>query len=236
VNVPTFTLTAVDGGQPALMMRVVAGEKENPTPIFSDQMTTVVFSPYWNIPETIARKETIPAVLRDSDYLRQNDLELVRGSQVVHPGSVDWTDDDPDFRIRQRPGAKNSLGQVKFMFPNQFDVYLHDTPADSLFNEAQRGFSHGCVRVERPRALAQWVLAGQEEWTAERIDAAMRSGEERHVALERKVPVYIVYQTAWVDGDGAVHFAADLYGHDARQLGLIAPAAPRPPAPRVAQR
>ncbi len=236
VNVPTFTLTAVDGGKPALMMRVVAGEKENPTPIFSDQMTTVVFSPYWNIPETIARKETIPAVLRDPEYLRKNDLELVRGSQVVHPASVDWTDDDPDFRIRQRPGAKNSLGQVKFMFPNQFDVYLHDTPADSLFNAAQRGFSHGCVRVERPRALAQWVLAGQEEWTPEKIDAAMRSGEERHVALERKVPVYIVYQTVWVDGDGVVHFATDLYGHDARQLGLTAPAAPRPPAPRVARR
>jgi murein L,D-transpeptidase YcbB/YkuD len=236
VNVPTFTLTAVDGGQPALVMRVVAGEKENPTPIFSDQMTTVVFSPYWNIPETIARKETIPAVLRDPEYLRKNDLELVRGSQVVHPASVDWTEDDPDFRIRQRPGARNSLGQVKFMFPNQFDVYLHDTPADSLFNAAQRGFSHGCVRVERPRALAQWVLAGQAEWTPEKIDAAMRSGQEQHVALARKVPVYIVYQTVWVDGDGIVHFATDLYGHDERQLGLIAPAAPRPPAPRVAQR
>jgi murein L,D-transpeptidase YcbB/YkuD len=235
VNVPTFTLVAVENGKPALTMRVVAGEQENPTPIFSDQMTTVVFSPYWNIPDTIARKETIPAVLRDPDYLRKNDLELVRGSEVVHPGSVDWTDDDPDFRIRQRPGARNSLGQVKFMFPNQFDVYLHDTPADRLFNEPQRSFSHGCVRVERPRALAQWVLAGQEEWTAEKIDAAMRSGQERHVAIERKVPVYIVYQTAWVDGDGTVQFANDLYGHDARQLQLITPAAPPAPPQRVAQ-
>jgi len=226
VNVPTFTLSAVEGGRAALNMRVVAGEKENPTPIFSDQMTTVVFSPYWNIPETIARQETIPAVLRDPEYLRKNDLELVRGAQVIDAGSVDWNDDDPDFRIRQRPGAKNSLGKVKFMFPNKFDVYLHDTPADSLFERVQRDFSHGCVRVERPRALAQWVLAGQAEWTADRIDAAMASREEQHVALKRNVRVYIVYQTVWVDDQGTVQFAEDLYGHDARQLRLLAPAAP----------
>jgi L,D-transpeptidase YcbB len=235
VNVPTFTLSAVEGGRAALTMRVVAGEKENPTPIFSDQMTTVVFSPYWNIPETIARKETIPAVLRDPEYLRKNDLELVRGAQVIDAGSVDWDDDDPDFRIRQRPGAKNSLGKVKFMFPNKFDVYLHDTPADSLFERVQRDFSHGCVRVERPRALAQWVLAGQAEWTAERIDAAMASREEQHVALKRNVPVYIVYQTVWVGDEGTVHFAEDLYGHDARQLRLLAPAAPETPPQRVAR-
>jgi len=226
VNVPTFTLSAVEGGKAVLVMRVVAGEKENPTPIFSDQMTTVVFSPYWNIPETIARKETIPAVLRDPDYLRKNDLELVRGSRVIDAGSVDWSDDDPDFRIRQRPGARNSLGQVKFMFPNKFDVYMHDTPADSLFERVQRDFSHGCVRVERPHALAQWVLKGQPEWTPARIEAAMKSGAEQHVAVEHKVPVFIVYQTVWVDDEGTVHFADDLYGHDARQIRLLTPAAP----------
>jgi L,D-transpeptidase YcbB len=235
VNVPTFTLSAVENGRATLIMRVVAGEKENPTPIFSDQMTTVVFSPYWNVPETIARQETIPAMLRDPDYLRKNDLELVRDSRVVDPEAVDWNDDDPDFRIRQRPGAKNSLGRVKFMFPNKFDVYLHDTPADSLFERVQRDFSHGCVRVERPRALAQWVLDGQSEWTGERIDAAMNAGEEKHVALKRKVPVYIVYQTVWVDDQSTPHFAQDLYGHDVRQLRLLAPAAPEAPPQRVAR-
>jgi murein L,D-transpeptidase YcbB/YkuD len=199
-------------------------------------MTTVVFSPYWNIPDTIARKETIPAVLRDPDYLRKNDLEIVRGSQVVDPGAVDLSAEQADFRIRQRPGARNSLGRVKFMFPNQFDVYLHDTPADSLFERVQRDFSHGCVRVERPFALAQWVLRGQEEWTPERIEAAMKAGEERHVALARPVPVYIVYQTVWVDVDGTVHFADDLYGHDARQLQLLDRPARQTPPPRVARR
>jgi len=125
---------------------------------------------------------------------------------------------------------------VKFMFPNQFDVYLHDTPADSLFERVQRDFSHGCVRVERPFALAQWVLQGQAEWTPARIEAAMKSGEEQHVALARKVPVYIVYQTAWVNPDGTVRFAEDLYGHDARQLQLLEPAAAEPPPQRVARR
>jgi murein L,D-transpeptidase YcbB/YkuD len=234
VNVPTFTLSAVEGGQATLVMRVVAGEADSPTPIFSDQMTTVVFSPYWNIPETIAREETIPALLRDPDYLRKNDLEVVRGTRVIDAGSVDWM--DPDVRIRQRPGARNSLGRVKFMFPNQFDVYLHDTPADALFERARRDFSHGCVRVERPFALAQWVLSGQTEWTPEKIEAAMNAGDERHVALARKVPVYIVYQTVWVEADGSVRFVDDVYGHDARQLRLLKPSAPPVPPQRVARR
>jgi murein L,D-transpeptidase YcbB/YkuD len=235
VNVPTFTLVGVEGGRTVLVMRVVAGEKENPTPIFSDTMTTIVFSPYWNIPNTIARKETIPAVLRDPGYLQRNNLEIVRNSRVVDPSSVDWDDDDPDFRIRQRPGGRNSLGRVKFVFPNHFDVYLHDTPADSLFERVQRDFSHGCVRVEKPRELAQWLLGDQPEWTPFRIDAAMNSGVERHVALKRPVPVYILYQTVWVDGDGAAHFPEDIYGHDARQLSLLSPVPAASPAVRVAR-
>jgi murein L,D-transpeptidase YcbB/YkuD len=235
VNVPTFTLSAVDGGR-SLVMRVVAGEKENPTPIFSDQMTTIVFSPYWNIPATIAREETIPAVLRDPGYLHENDLEVVRGGRVLDPRTVDWSDDDPDFRIRQRPGSQNSLGHVKFMFPNKFDVYLHDTPADSLFRQVQRDFSHGCVRVEKPEELAAWVLSGQPEWTPEKIRAAMHSGDEQHVAVKRQVPVFIVYQTVWVDAGGVVHFAHDLYGHDARQVQLLDPSARPAPAQRMASR
>jgi murein L,D-transpeptidase YcbB/YkuD len=236
VNVPTFTLSAVEGGKATLVMRVVAGEKENPTPIFSDSMTTIVFSPYWNIPAEIARKETIPAVMRDPGYLAKNNLEVVQGSRVVDPGSVDWSDDDPEFRIRQRPGARNSLGRVKFIFPNKFDVYLHDTPADELFARVQRDFSHGCVRVEKPEELAQWLLRGQSSWTPTRIQAAMHSGEEQHVALSQPVPVFIVYQTAWVEPDGTVVFAPDLYGHDARQMGIVIPeGAAEPPPARVAR-
>src|SRR5262249_48077219 len=161
---------------PTLAMRVVAGEKDKPTPIFSDLMTEVVFSPYWRIPPSIAKNEIIPAILRDSGYLAKNNLEIVKGERVLSPAAADWNDPRPDFRIRQRPGSKNSLGLVKFVFPNNFDVYLHDTPADSLFQRVERDLSHGCVRVEKPVELAQWVLRDQPQWTAERIQAAMQSG------------------------------------------------------------
>jgi murein L,D-transpeptidase YcbB/YkuD len=221
VNIPTFHLTAFDQGRPALEMRIVAGKKESPTPIFSDQMTTVVFSPYWNVPPEIARDETIPAAMRDPDYLAKNNIEMV--------SSPDGT-----VRYRQRPGPGNALGQVKFIFPNNFDVYLHDTPADSLFARVDRDYSHGCVRVEQPTDLARWVLRHQPEWTPERIQAAMNAGEEKHVALETPIPVYIVYETVWVDGDGTVQFRDDVYGHDAAQDRLLPPSPAPLPANRVA--
>jgi murein L,D-transpeptidase YcbB/YkuD len=221
VNIPTFHLAAFEGGKPALEMRVVTGKKDSPTPIFSEVMETVVFSPYWNVPPDIAREETIPAMESDPSYAARNNLEVVRT-------------EGGDVRIRQRPGAGNSLGHVKFMFPNNFDVYLHDTPADSLFGRVERDASHGCVRVEKPFELAQWVLRHQPEWTPERIRAAMHSGQEKHVALKEKIPVYLVYETAWVEGDGRVRFADDVYGHDAAQ-GRLVPAGP-PPASRVASR
>jgi murein L,D-transpeptidase YcbB/YkuD len=232
VNIPTSHLAAFDGDRPALDMRVVTGKRESPTPIFSDEMSTVVFSPYWNVPPDIAREETIPALMRDPGYLYANNLEVVRAGRVVDPYGVDWS--DPSVRIRQRPGPKNSLGSVKFIFPNNFDVYLHDTPADSLFGRVERDYSHGCVRVEKPFELAQWVLAHQEDWTPERIRAAMEAGEEKHVALKEAIPVYLVYATAWVDPDGTVRFAEDVYGHDATQERLLPPSPPPAPPQRIA--
>lgn len=234
VNVPTFLLEAMEHGKVSLTMRIVAGKAdETPTPIFSDEMTEVVFSPYWNVPASILRNETIPAVLQDPDYLSRNDLEVVRAGQVVSPSSVDWSDPDLRIQVRQRPGAKNSLGLVKFLFPNKFDVYLHDTPAGSLFARLERDFSHGCVRVERPVELAQWVLRDQPEWTPEKIQAAMHAGQEKHVALKRRIPVYIVYATTWVDEGGRLNFRDDLYGHDRRQRALLGLG--RPQSTRVAQ-
>jgi murein L,D-transpeptidase YcbB/YkuD len=229
VNIPSYWLAGVEGGRTTIGMRVVTGKIENPTPIFSDRMTTVVFSPYWNIPPSIARKEVLPALWRDPSYLARNDMEVVRGSQVLSPWSIDW--EDSGFTVRQRPGPRNALGQVKFVFPNNFDVYLHDTPADELFTSVARSFSHGCVRVEKPFELARWVLAGQPEWTPDRIQAAMQSGREQHVALRDAIPVYLVYATAWVEPDGRVGFRDDVYGHDARQLKLL----PASPAPKLAR-
>jgi murein L,D-transpeptidase YcbB/YkuD len=140
---------------------------------------------------------------------------------VLDPETVDWTSED-EFRIRQRPGAANALGYVKFMFPNEFNVYLHDTPADRLFALDERGFSHGCVRVERPVELARYVLRNRTEWTPTRIQEAMHAGVERTVNLEEPIPVHIVYGTAWVDEVGVTNFREDVYGHDRRQRALVA--------------
>ena len=221
VNVPTFRLEAVEDGRVAVQMRVVTGTRATPTPIFSDMLETVVLSPYWNVPSSILRGEVIPGLNRDPGYLARKGMEVLRNGQRVSLGSVSLS--DPGVRVRQRPGSGNSLGQVKFLFPNEYDVYLHDTPADALFARAARAFSHGCVRLEQPYEFAQWALRQNPEWTPEKILEGMNSGREQHVRLERHVPVHIVYQTAWVEDDGSVLFAEDVYRHDERQLALLPP-------------
>ena len=223
VNVPQFTLVAREDGKPTLDMRVVVGKRGNETPLFSDEMETVVFSPYWNVPDTIALEETAPAVAQDPEFLSRNNMEVVNASGKVVPAEeIPWGDPEAlnNYRFRQRPGANNALGYVKFLFPNEHAVYLHDTPADALFKRIGRAFSHGCVRVEEPERLAEYVLRDQPEWTSDAIRTAMRAGEERHVKLGDKIPVHIVYMTAWVDEQGGLHFADDVYGYDARQSRL----------------
>jgi murein L,D-transpeptidase YcbB/YkuD len=219
VNIPAFRLQAFEAGQPALEMRVITGKTEDPTPILSDEMTHVVFSPYWNIPPTIAREEWMPKLSQNPYYLAEHGVEVVKGTRVVDASLADWN--DPNLRLRQRPGGGNALGLVKFMFPNRYNVYLHDTPNDSAFYRPTRDLSHGCVRVEKPLELALWVMKGQPEWTREKIEAAMHAGSERHVKLPKPIPVYLVYQTAWVDDDGQLRFLDDLYGHDEAQRLLL---------------
>jgi murein L,D-transpeptidase YcbB/YkuD len=180
-----------------------------------------VLSPYWNVPTNIALDETMPAVRRDRGYLRRQNLEVLRGDEVVDPARVDWKRDVRNIAFRQRPGAGNSLGLVKFQLPNPFNVYLHDTPNGALFLRPERVFSHGCVRLEKPEALARWVLAGLPGWAPARIAAAMRSGRENLVALPAPIPVSIAYFTVWVDADGTVRFHPDVYRHDAAQAPLL---------------
>jgi len=184
-------------------------------------MTHVVFSPYWNVPADIAEGETLPAVLTDPAFLQRQNMEVLDESgKPVDPNSIDLGDPHK-YRFRQRPGSDNSLGLVKFMFPNQFNVYLHDTPAGSLFSQASRSFSHGCVRLEQPLALARYVLQDQPEWTEEHIVQAMEGGEEKHVKLKRPIPVYLGYWTARVSSDGQLQFRKDVYEIDARQTALL---------------
>ena len=221
VNIPAFRLDGWEGDRPALSMRVVVGKKDTRTPIFDDVMTHVVFSPYWNVPPTIAANETLPSAMRDPSFLARTQMEVLdENGRVVHPGSIDPLKPEA-YRFRQRPGARNSLGLIKFMFPNEFNVYLHDTPADSLFARASRSFSHGCVRVEEPQALAEFVLKNQPEWTRERIAQAMHAGEERTLKLRQPIPVYIGYWTVDVAPDGRIDFKPDIYGLDARQSAKL---------------
>jgi murein L,D-transpeptidase YcbB/YkuD len=223
VNIPSFHLVAREGNLTALQMKVVVGKPDHKTPIFSDVMTTTVFSPYWNVPDSIVEGETAPAAARDPSFLRRNNIEILRltksGASPVDPSTVNW--DDPEelkaLAFRQKPGASNALGHVKFLFPNPYDVYLHDTPADALFARPGRAFSHGCIRVEQPEALARWVLKDSPEWTEEKIVEAMHAGEEQHVKLKQSIPVHIVYFTAWADDAGAVQLVPDVYGYDAMQ-------------------
>ncbi len=225
INVPSFQMQVMEGNTPALAMRVIVGDPEHRTPIFSDQMTYVVFSPYWNIPEEILRKETLPHIVADPDYLERNHIEVVgtSGRDPIDPKSIHWGDEAAvsGVRFRQAPGDENALGLVKFIFPNHFDVYLHDTPNDRLFFKDNRALSHGCIRVENPVALAEYVMRDRSEWSPERITAAMHAGKERAVTLKERLPVHIGYWTAWVGPDGhTVTYTADPYGYDGKQAAV----------------
>ncbi len=228
VNVPAYQLQVMEGERPVLAMRVIVGKPDHPTPIFSDEMRYVVFSPYWNIPEEILRKETLPRLVKDPDYLERNHIEVVgtSGKDVVDASDIDWADEGATkgLRFRQAPGPENALGLVKFIFPNHFDVYLHDTPTDRLFFQPSRALSHGCIRVEDPVSLAQYVMRDRPEWTSERISTAMHANEEQTVTLKQRLPVHIGYWTAWVNADGkTVTYTDDPYGLDAAQARMRTP-------------
>jgi murein L,D-transpeptidase YcbB/YkuD len=227
VNIPMFELTAWTSplvAGPAFRTGVIVGQAlDKQTPVLIEEMRYVIFQPYWNIPPSIARDETIPAIEKNADYLRKNNLEIVRG-QGDDAGTVALSDDAlegvarGEFRIRQRPGRGNALGPIKFVFPNDQNVYLHGTPAEELFDRSRRDFSHGCVRVEDPTGLAEWVLSDQPEWTRDHIVEAMNDSSRisRRVSLLRPLTVVLFYTTAEVESDGTVRFARDIYGHDRR--------------------
>ena len=232
VNIPEFKLYIYEDPnndpeaereyKEVMNMRVIVGKTMHSTPIFSDKLEYVVLAPYWNVPNSIVANEIKPAMLKNPNYLASQNMEVVtkeRNPKQISPYSIDWasvTQENFPYMVRQRPGADNSLGAVKFLFPNEYNVYLHDTPADQLFSQTQRDFSHGCVRLEKPIELAKYMLADMPEWNESRIRSTINGGEEKWVTLPKRVQVYIVYFTSWVDNDGNVHFREDLYGHDKR--------------------
>jgi murein L,D-transpeptidase YcbB/YkuD len=224
VNVPAYQMQVMEGEKPVLAMRVIVGDPKHQTPLFSDEMTTIVFSPNWNVPESIMRKEMLPRLVDDPGYLERQDIQVVGTSgQLIDAEAVDWDDESAvaGLHFRQEPGPKNALGLVKFQFPNSFDVYMHDTPQDALFNKDRRALSHGCVRLENPLALAQYVLRDNPSWTMEKITAAMNAGEEHAVPLKEHLPVHIGYFTAWVNPDGSVTYTDDPYNLDENQSRMV---------------
>jgi murein L,D-transpeptidase YcbB/YkuD len=224
INIPEFYLRGFGPkGKLEITMNVNVGEAyENKTPIFEGRMTYLVFRPYWDVPASIQRGEIVPSVEEDRDYIRHYDFEVLSGDgKIVTDGAI--SDSvlqglrSGKLRVRQKPGPSNSLGLVKFMFPNVHSVYLHDTPVEKdMFGSGDRDLSHGCIHVKEPAQLAAWLLRDQKQWTLERVRAAMQEGKNnQRVNLTKAVPVLILYGTAIVEEDGQVYFTTDLYGHDA---------------------
>jgi murein L,D-transpeptidase YcbB/YkuD len=233
VNLPAMRLVVFENDsvarQPVLAMNVIVGQAagRRGTPVFVSTLDEVVFRPYWDVPPSIARKELIPQSRRQPDLFGRDGFEIVRGAgddARVYPTSAANVDRvlDGTLRLRQRPGPANALGFVKFVFPNRYNVYLHDTPARELFSRTRRDLSHGCIRVENPLALAKVVLRGQQDWSDAQIEAAMQGDSTVHVRVARPVAVYILYATAVAGADGVVRFYPDLYGHDAKLARLLA--------------
>jgi murein L,D-transpeptidase YcbB/YkuD len=222
VNIPEFRLRAYDEKfKIALTMNVVVGKAyDHSTPVFEEKMAYVVFRPYWNVPYSIAKAEYLSRIARDPDYLAKKGFEVVNSRQEVVTSGTVTSDVLAQLRagklfIRQAPGPKNSLGLVKFIFPNDYSVYMHDTPAQEFFSKSRRDFSHGCIRLGKPADLAVWVLRDNPGWNMDRVRAAMNGGATQQVNLAHRIPVLIVYGTVIVTEDGTVHFYDDIYGHDA---------------------
>lgn len=235
VNIADFRMEVREAGETTLSMRAVVGRQYRQTPMFSSVMTYLVLAPYWHVPPTIAAVDKLPEIKRDPGYLAAQRMTLLdaTGNAPVDPHSVDWatmtgTELNRRFRIRQDPGPWNALGNVKFMFPNRHNVYLHDTPSRELFSRTERAFSSGCIRLENPLELADHLLAGDQNWTPTRIRSTVAAGVEATVRLREGIPVHLLYWTAFVDDEGTIHFRNDLYGRDRTVLQALLDDPPGP--------
>lgn len=220
VNIPGYELQAVSGGRLQLSSRVVVGKPVTPTPVVRSAVRAVNFLPYWNVPQSIARRALIPAVKKDPGYLQREHIRVYAswGGAELNPAQVNWwAPQGKRYVFRQDPGTFNALGVIRLDMPNRYIVYMHDTPLKKLFRYHLRPYSAGCVRVERVQPLAQWLLRNEGGWSQSRITQTIASGRPQTVKLSRPVPVQFTYLTAWASGDGLAHFRIDIYGKDARK-------------------
>lgn len=222
VNVAGFSLHVIEGGETLMGMRAIVGRPYRQTPSFSGKLTHLVFSPYWHIPHSIAVKDLLPKIQKDRRFLVREKIRVFRGwgkaERQMNPAKIKWqqlSENNFPYHLRQDPGPLNSLGRIKFMLPNGFNVYIHDTPSRELFNKAVRGFSSGCIRIDSPVELAEYLLRDDPSWTAETILEAMEQPRERTVRLSQPIPVHFLYMTAWVDAEGVLQFRDDIYSRDA---------------------
>jgi len=219
VNIANYELDVIENNVEVLTTRVIVGRPYRRTPVFSDRMTYIVLNPHWYVPRNIAVKDILPDVKKEPGYLSKNNIKLFagQGTSEIDPAAVDWsrvTESNFSYSLRQDPGPNNALGRIKFMFPNKFNVYIHDTPAKELFKKTDRGFSSGCIRIERPIELAEYVFKEDPRWTRDKIVAAINKGEEQTVRLPEPIPVHLLYWTAWVDKDGDLQLRNDIYERD----------------------
>ena len=220
VNIANYQLDYMHKKDTAFTAKVIVGKEYNESPTFTAPMSYIVFSPYWNIPESITKDEIIPSINKNPNYLSQKNMEVVSGSGEVVKASKVNLSKDQGYRVRQKPGGDNSLGLVKFMFPNEYNIYIHDTPARSLFEKETRALSHGCIRIQNPDQFAK-ILLDDKEWDDEKIQEAMNQDTEEVVELDRKIPVVLLYMTFWADKNGKANFRSDVYDRDEALLKAL---------------
>jgi murein L,D-transpeptidase YcbB/YkuD len=222
VNIADYNLKLYENNQLKMEMKTIVGQEQRSTPVFSDEIDYLVLNPYWYVPKSIAVKDKLPLIKEDYKYLQENNYSLFQYTgnnnlKEIDPAEVDWSEIDKDsfnYLLRQNPGDENALGRVKFMFPNRFSIYLHDTPSKYLFSETERGFSSGCIRIEKPVDLAEYLLKDQEKWDRQAIEAEMKKDKEKTVYLNNPIKIYLQYNTVWVDSLSNLHFREDIYGRD----------------------
>jgi murein L,D-transpeptidase YcbB/YkuD len=226
VNIADYNLKVYEYNEIIMEMKTIVGKEQRSTPVFSDKIKYLVLNPYWYVPESIAVEDKLPLIKEDIDYLKDNNYSLFKYTgnnnlEEIEAEDVDWEEVDEDnfnYLLRQNPGDNNALGRVKFMFPNKFSIYLHDTPSRSLFDENARGFSSGCIRIEKPIDLAEYLLRNKEDWSREKIVEEMKKDKQKTIYLEEPYPIYLQYNTAWVDDLGALNFREDIYNRDSRLI------------------
>ena len=218
INIPEYKLHVFENKQKVMDLKVIVGKEATRTSIFKGNISQLILNPYWNVPTSIVRKEMLPKLKRNSNYLSKNNMELLSGNTIIDPSTVNWnkyTSSIP-YSIRQKPGDDNALGKMKFIFPNNFSIYLHDTPSRSIFNESKRAFSHGCIRVENPMKLAQYILRNNQKWNSDNLQSSIESKKTISIQIKPSLPVYIVYFTAWIGNSGEINFRNDLYNMDSQ--------------------